>query len=119
MPVETVLRSTLTFHVLRFPYTVPESRYSFVGIDGTVHVGIHIGPKNTQRLPVYHRLDASLRRQFRRGPLGLDVALSLFNIYDRQNVWYRQYRLDIQPVRVRDVMMLGFTPMVSVKASFN
>lgn len=101
------------------PYTVPESRYSFVGIDGTVHVGVHIGPKNTQRLPVYHRLDASLRRHFRRGPLGLDVALSLFNVYDRQNVWYRQYRLDIQPVRVRDVMMLGLTPMVSLKASFN
>ena len=70
-------------------------------------------------MPVYHRLDASLSRQVRAGRVDLDLKLSLFNVYDRQNVWYRQYRLDTRPICIRDVMMLGFTPMVSVKASFN
>ena len=55
----------------------------------------------------------------RAGPRNLDLKLSLFNVYDRQNVWYRQYRLDTRPIRVRDVMMLGFTPMVSVKATLD
>ena len=70
-------------------------------------------------MPVYHRLDASLGRQVHAGRVDLDLKLSLFNVYDRQNVWYRQYRLDTHPIRVRDVMMLGFTPMVSVKATVN
>ncbi|MCH8962965.1 MAG: TonB-dependent receptor, partial [Bacteroidetes bacterium] len=101
------------------PYTEPESRYTIVGVDGTRYQGVRIGPKNTRRLPVYHRLDASLGRQLRAGPMNLDLKLSLFNVYDRQNVWYRQYRLDTRPIRVRDVMMLGFTPMVSVKATLD
>ena len=101
------------------PYTEPESRYTFEGVDGQVYQGVRIGPKNARRLPARHRLDAGVTRRFRMGGMDLDVALSLFNVYDRQNVWYRQYRLDTQPIRVRDVMMLGFTPMLSVKASWD
>ena len=101
------------------PYTEPESRYTIVGVDGTRYQGVRIGPKNARRLPVYHRLDASLGRQLRAGRVDLDLKLSLFNVYDRQNVWYRQYRLDTRPIRVRDVMMLGFTPMLSVKATLD
>ena len=101
------------------PYTEPESRYAFEGVDGQVYQGVRIGPKNARRLPARHRLDAGVTRRFRMGGMDLDLALSLFNVYDRQNVWYRQYRLDTQPIRVRDVMMLGFTPMVSAKVSFD
>ena len=101
------------------PYTEPESRYTFEGVNGQVYQGVRIGPKNARRLPARHRLDVGVTRRFRMRRTALDLALSLFNVYDRQNVWYRQYRLDTQPIRVRDVMMLGFTPMISVKASWD
>ena len=101
------------------PYTEPESRYTFSGVDGQVYQGVRIGPKNAQRLPARHRLDLGVTRHLRVKETDVEVALSLFNVYDQQNVWYRQYRLDTRPVRVRDVMMLGFTPMLSVKASFD
>jgi hypothetical protein len=39
------------------------------------------------RLPVYHRLDVALRAE----PLRhLTLTLAVFNVYDRQNVWYTQ-----------------------------
>lgn len=39
------------------------------------------------RLPVYHRLDVAIRAE----PLRhLTMTLAVFNVYDRQNVWYRQ-----------------------------
>ncbi len=101
------------------PYTEPESRYTFEGVNGQVYQGVRIGPKNAQRLPNRHRLDLGISRRFLVRGADLDASLSLFNFYDRQNVWYRQYRLDTRPVRVRDVMMLGFTPMLSLKASWD
>ena len=101
------------------PYTEPESRYTFNGVDGQAYQGVRIGPKNAHRLPARHRLDAGVTRRFRMGGADLDASLSLFNLYDRQNVWYRQYRLDTQPIRVRDVMMFlqtyGISPAQCVR----
>lgn len=45
----------------------------------------------TERLPDYHRLDASLKASFVTGPKNtLNLKLSVYNLYDRENVWYRE-----------------------------
>jgi hypothetical protein len=96
------------------PYTAPESQDAIALLDGGVS---HAGEKNTQRLPAYHRLDVSLTRQFNSAWLDWNIGISVFNLYDRKNVWYREYVLDTKPVVVRDVTTLGFVPTVAFQVA--
>jgi len=43
------------------------------------------------------------------------VSLSLFNVYDRANVWYREYAFDqTYGVTATNINLLGFTPNVTL-----
>jgi len=97
------------------PYTAPENQYNLELLDGRTRSFIHVGDKNAQRLPAYHRMDVALSRQFESSAFNLDLGLSVFNLYDHKNVWYREYRLDTSPVIVNDIVTLGFTPTVTLK----
>jgi outer membrane cobalamin receptor len=97
------------------PYTAPETQYAIDLLDGQSRSYIHVGDKNSYRLPAYHRLDVSLSRQFQTHSLLFDLGLSVFNVYNRANVWFREYLLDTSPVIVRDVTTLGFTPTVTLR----
>lgn len=97
------------------PYTSPENQYGIALLDGVTRSFIHVGDKNGARLPAYHRMDLALTRQFASEALQWDLGLSVFNLYDHKNVWYREYRLDTSPVIVNDVVTLGFTPTVTLK----
>ncbi|MBN2288287.1 MAG: TonB-dependent receptor [Candidatus Glassbacteria bacterium] len=94
------------------PYTAPESQYFIELLDGNSSSYIHVSDKNGYRLPAYHRLDASISRSFYTHSNKFVLGFSIFNLYNNENVWYRQYDLDTQPVTVTDVKMLGFTPTV-------
>jgi ferric enterobactin receptor len=63
--------------------------------------------KNSSRLPFYHRLDVSVRRDFRatafRGALGATV----FNVLDRKNVWYREYQTIGAAATANDQFLMG------------
>ncbi len=78
---------------------------------------IHVGDKNANRLPAYHRMDVSFTRRFSGDWLDVDLGISVFNLYDHTNVWYREYLLDASPVIIRDVATLGLTPTVSLKVN--
>ena len=71
--------------------------------------------KNNLRLPAYHRLDLSARYRFSLGRYDGDVGVSLFNAYDRANVWYRQFQLDTTPPVVTDVNYVGRVLNLSVR----
>ena len=51
-----------------------------------------------------------------------EVGISLLNVFDRRNVWYRQFNFSADNLQadqwraptVRDFTSLGFTPMVNV-----
>jgi hypothetical protein len=101
------------------PYTAPENQYSITLLDGTSRSFIHVGDKNSYRLPTYHRLDISLMRQFKTQHIEWDLGVSVFNLYNRANVWYREYVLDTSPILVRDITTLGFTPTVTFGIRFN
>jgi len=98
-------------------YTAPESQYFLETLDGEVLSYIHVGEKNTFRLPDYQRLDLSLSRKFESENFVWDAGLSIYNAYDRNNVSYRDYDLDVTPIIVSDVLMLGFTPTLSLKVT--
>lgn len=98
-------------------YTAPESQYFLETLDGELLSYIHVGEKNTFRLPNYQRLDLSLARKFESENFVWDAGLSIYNAYNRNNVSYRDYDLDVTPIIVSDVLMLGFTPTLSLKVT--
>ncbi len=97
------------------PYTAPESQYAINLLDGRSRSDIHMGDKNSSRLPAYHRMDVSLSRTFTSNMLDWSLGLSVFNLYDHKNVWYREYLLDTTPVTVREVTTLGFVPTLTLQ----
>jgi len=109
------------------PYTMPESQYFLEMLDGESYSYIHVSDKNANRLPDYHRLDLSISRLFypldnwdkrKKNSWHGEMGLSVFNVYNNDNVWYREYDLNVTPVLITDVNMLGITPTVFFKLSF-
>ncbi|MCK5685024.1 TonB-dependent receptor, partial [bacterium] len=97
-------------------YTAPESQYFLEMLDGEEFAYIHVGEKNVYRLPDYYRLDLSASRKFEVGKFDLDAGASIYNVLNHNNVSYRDYDLDVTPIIVSDVSMLGFTPTLFIKA---
>jgi len=97
------------------PYTAPESQYYIPLLDGENYSYIHVSDKNANRLPDYHRLDLSASRRFSWGNWSTEVGLSIFNVYNHKNIWYRDYNLDTVPIAITDVLMLGFTPTLYIQ----
>ena len=97
------------------PYTIPEAQYPIKLLDGRTLTYIHVGEKNGQRLPAYHRLDVAASRRFETATLFYELNLSLFNAYGRNNIWYRQFDLSEVPMLVTDITTLGFTPSIGLR----
>ena len=97
------------------PYTTPESEYSVELLDGTSFSYIHVGGKNAERLPAYHRLDVGVTRRFESDRFFYELSASAFNAYGRNNVWYRKFDLSDSAVVVTDVTTLPLTPSIGVR----
>ena len=97
------------------PYTSPESQYSITLLDGAEQSYIHVGDKNSERLPAYHRLDAAVHYRFPVGAADVDLGFSVFNLYNRTNVWYKEFDLSEAPFVTTDVTFLGVTPNLSLR----
>ncbi|MEN8191526.1 MAG: TonB-dependent receptor [Bacteroidota bacterium] len=100
-------------------YTAPESQYYLTMLDGDEYAYTHVSDKNANRLPDYQRLDLSATYSFKvKKSYSGDVGLSIYNLYDYTNVWYRQYDLETSPIVITDVTMLGITPTLFIKVYF-
>ncbi len=101
------------------PYTAPESFYDIELVDGSVQSYIHVSGKNDRRLPDYHRLDLAIHYLFPVGEEGKGrLGFSVFNLYNQNNIWYKEFDLAETPVTVTDVGFLGFTPNISFRVDF-
>ncbi len=100
------------------PYTAPESQYFIDLLDGTRQSYIHVSEKNVYSLPDYHRLDISASYMWKSKRFNSEFGLSIFNLYDQQNIWYKKYDLSVSPVEVTNVSMLGITPTLFMKLNF-
>ena len=99
------------------PYTAPEGGYTVTLLDGTEKSFISAGTKNSRRLPDYNRLDLGVNyfllskdKKTERG----SISLSLFNVYNRLNVWYKEYQVVEDQLISIDKRFLGFTPNLCV-----
>lgn len=100
------------------PFTEPSGQYSVELLDGRTFNYIGVGPKNASRLPAYHRLDLSAHYLTDIGRMHLDVGVSVFNLFNRRNVWYREYDFSQKPPVISEIQYLGMTPNVSVDLRF-
>jgi len=103
------------------PYTAPSGAYSVTLLDGNTQDFFTVTSKNSLRLPDYHRLDVSAsykllmgrRGDLKRRELG-NISLSLFNVYNRQNLWYKEYTIVESNVIVSNISYLGITPNLTI-----
>lgn len=83
---------------------------------------------NSRRLPTYHRLDLSANYSVQFEHFAIESGITLFNIYDRQNIRSRRFtrtevfdeeeeafRLEVIPV---DFRLLGITPNLTLNITF-
>lgn len=105
-----------------FPFTQNQGFYPLVtfqdglGADYTTdnaQMGIIYGPLNGSRLPYYHRLDLSIKKNFQVGKNSdLDVVFSLVNAYNRKNVFY------VDRIRGTQINQLPVIPSLGASLSF-
>jgi ferric enterobactin receptor len=101
------------------PYTAPLGAYQVILPDGTTKDFISIGQKNAFRLPDYHRLDISAQYNFVLGNMGTaTIGLSVFNVYNRKNVWYKQFSVIEGQLVETNVELLGITPNLFLSFKF-
>ncbi len=97
------------------PYTDPLGGYSITLLDGSTEDFINIGEKNNARYPDYHRLDVSANYNFNMGETANGtLGFSIFNAYNRKNIWYKQFEVDAGDLIETNVNLLGFTPSISL-----
>lgn len=107
-----------------FPFTLTQGFYNNIpfyqeGIGTDVYGGqgdlgiIYSDQRNSGRLPYYHRLDLSLKRQFKFGKYAsLELTASATNVYDRPNIFY------FDRVRYLRVNQLPILPSLSATFQF-
>nr|WP_245212726.1 TonB-dependent receptor [Rhodohalobacter sp. SW132] len=100
---------------------------SWVMMSGAPNSLASFGNDTEERLDAYYRLDSTIEyhHQFQ-NTSSLEVSFSVFNLLNRDNVWYRNYAFSfdetrsiprLRPLPV-DVLDLGFQPSFSVKYTF-
>ncbi len=92
------------------PFTEPISFEEVVFPNGRSLAILEFGDKNGTRLPSYHRLDFSASREFSIGETGkANLGVSVFNAYNQQNVWRKEFDVIEDELIETDVNYLGFT----------
>lgn len=100
------------------PYTAPEGAYTIKLLDGTTQDFLNVSAKNAYRLPAYHRMDVAATYHFTLGNSPASLNASIFNLYNRTNVWYKQFEVIDNQLIESDVNYLGFTPNLTFSYKF-
>jgi hypothetical protein len=110
------------------PYPKYDIVYFTDGNNNVVDLAVIKDHKNDDRLPAYHRLDVSASYNFLLGKAFGQIGLSIFNVYDRENVKTRKLSIPSlertlqtpnQPApEYRDLELLGFTPTLFLNVGF-
>ena len=100
------------------PYTAPKGIYTIKLLDGSEKEYVNVGEKNGPRIAPYHRLDLSATYNFNLGSGNGNMGLSLFNLYNRSNTWYKEFEIIGDEMIETNVNYLGFTPSLFFNVSF-
>ncbi len=100
------------------PYTSPVGTYEVTLLDGNTQSYVSIGEKNAFRLPDYQRMDISASYNFFLGKAKSQLGLSIFNLYNHTNIWYKNFEIIENDMVVTDVKTLGITPNIFFNVKF-
>ena len=89
------------------PYTAPAGIEPVEVAMGRTFDFVTFGAKNGSRLPAYHRLDLALNYGFTFGARTAHRRRHSFNLYDRKNVWYREFQAFQGEMVSTDVSLMG------------
>ncbi|MBK9106764.1 MAG: TonB-dependent receptor [Saprospiraceae bacterium] len=103
------------------PYTAPSGAYTVTLLDGNTADYFTVTSKNSVRLPDYHRMDlsvnykllAGIQGDHKRREIGY-IGFSIFNVYNRTNLWYKQYTIEDLQIVETNINYLGFTPNITL-----
>lgn len=80
-----------------FPFTQTAGFYENLLMDGGIgtdyttqngFLGVEYGELNQGRMPFYHRLDLSIKRDFELGSTVLGAVVGITNVYNRDNIFF-------------------------------
>lgn len=122
------LSSTIIFGSGK-PYAKYDVKYLRNENNEIYHYALQLDYSNQSRLPVYFRVDLAVSYQMQLTKLSkMDVALSVHNVTDHQNVKTRMVDTDglseavltnkEMPAVYMDIVLLGFMPTFSLSISF-
>jgi hypothetical protein len=74
--------------------------------------------RNESRLPPIHHLDASLSKTWGVSIAKIHTGLSIYNLYDRNNISHKRYNPYKSELTMTDVAMFGITPTIFLQISF-
>lgn len=100
------------------PYTSPVGTYELTMLDGNTQNYVSIGEKNAFRLPDYQRVDVSASYNFKLGTTKAQLGLSIFNVLNHKNIWYKSFEIIDEDLISTDVTTLGITPNVFFNINF-
>jgi hypothetical protein len=105
-----------------FPFTQTQGFYEYLDFSGGItedytqtngQLGIIYGDYNSGRLPVYHRLDLSLKKTYNyKNDRKLELVASVSNLYNRDNIFY------FDRIKHKRVNQLPILPSIGVKYYF-
>lgn len=102
-------------------YTAPSGAYSVTLLDGNTQDFYTVTTKNGLRLPNYHRADisanfkllAGMKGDKKRREIGY-ICFSIFNLYNKTNVWYKTYSIESGSIIETSVNYTGITPNLTL-----
>ncbi|MDR3219760.1 MAG: hypothetical protein LBU22_12440, partial [Dysgonamonadaceae bacterium] len=115
-PIKDLTFSTTWIFATGKPFTEPIGAYTLNTPNSGDMNFIVVDKKNNARYPNYHRLDllAKYDLSFIK-EVKSSISVSLFNVYDHTNVWYKEYAFDgAVGVTETNVNLLGFTPNITL-----
>jgi hypothetical protein len=114
-PVKNLTFSTTWIYATGKPHTAPIGGYVLNTPNGGNLSFLVVEGKNNARYPDYHRLDFSTKWDITAiKSFNSSISLSLFNVYDHTNVWYKEFMYDPSVgLSETNVNLLGFTPTLT------
>jgi hypothetical protein len=74
--------------------------------------------RNSERLPAETRIDLSLNYHYKAPWYRINLGLSIYNLLDQQNTWYKSFSVRDGQIISNNVYKLGFTPTFFLRFGF-
>ena len=115
-PIRDITLSVTWIYATGKPFTEPIGAYTLDMPSGGQMNFMVVDKKNNARYPDYHRMDflAKYDLSFIKA-FQSSISISFFNLYDKTNVWYREYVFDqYAGITETNINLLGFTPNITL-----